>query len=568
MTTAQPTPWRNDGAGAHRMVGPLHVLRVKGSFREMGRQHGALLRDQIPRGPLPYYRTYIERLMGRSLGPAAPLFWPAMQALVGRRVARAMLPFVTETLQGMAEGAGLPYDDLLAGGTMPDALLWVASRIMQVKGPGPAMHHRLALGLGCTSAIAWGDATTDGRLLHARNFDYHGVQAWPDTATVIFHEPYEGQRYVSAAAAGVPLGGVTAMNEAGLTLTVHQHMFTDRAALGGTPIGAVGDVVMRQARTLDDAQRILASHKPIGCWTYLIADAHAKQVLCWEENPTRSAARRTAPSDTTFGYANIYLDPELGSTEVNLYGSYWRHNMGRHRRANELLAAHRGALGPAGMAGILADSGESGCRLRSSICMLMTVGSVVFRPEDGTLWLAAGEAPTSARPFLPFSLATADYAPELGALEPAAPPPDAADAFEDYRRAYLAYGDHGDQATARRHMADACTRQPEQPLYHYLAGLLALGTDDPAAADAALTRAIALPHPDPERRAAFHLWRGRARDLLARRDDALGDYRSALGHHADPPVTTAARRGLRRPYTRGAARRFQIDFAHADVVAP
>lgn len=562
-TALHTTPRRTDGDGWVRRVGALNVMKVKGSFHEMGRQHGALLREQIPRGPLPYYRTYIERLLGPSLGPATKLVWPAVQTLVGRRVAKAMLPFILETLQGMAEGSGQRYEDLLAGGTMPDALLWVASRVMQVKGPGPAMHHRLALNLGCTSAVAWGDATSDGRLLHARNFDYHGVRSWPETATVIFHEPDAGQRYVSVAAAGVPLGGVTAMNEAGLSLTVHQHMFTDKAALGGTPIGLVGDIVMREARSLDDAERILAKYVPIGCWTYLITDAHTKQVLCWEENPDRRASRRTTADDATFGYANIYLDRELGSTEVNLYGSYWRHNQGRHRRVNELLAP--GGLDPAAMAGILGDTGDSGCRLRSSICMLMTVGSVVFRPEDGVLWVGNGEAPTSGRPFLPFSLAAEDYAPEHGTLAPAPAEPAAADAFEQYRLAYLAYGDDGDLTAAHVHLDAACTMQPDQPLYRYVTGLVALSEGDAAAADESLTAAIALAHPDPERRAAFHLWRGRARDLLGRREQALGDYRATLGHHADPPVTAAARKALRRPFK---GRTFQIDFAHADVVSP
>ena len=55
---------------------------------------------------------------------------------------------------------------------------------MRLGRAGPAVAHRVALGLGCTSAIAWDDATADGKLPHARNFDYHGVSCWPDTASV------------------------------------------------------------------------------------------------------------------------------------------------------------------------------------------------------------------------------------------------------------------------------------------------------------------------------------------------------------------------------------------------
>lgn len=569
IDAAPSAPVRRSGRGSLTRVGDVNVLRVAGSFYEMGHQHGTLLADQIARGPIPYYRRLVEKLMGRGgLGPLAGLAWTGIQRTLGRRVARAIPPFAEETIRGIADGSGLDPQAFLDGCTMPDTMMWIAARVMQLRGHGPAVAHRVALGLGCTSAIAWGDATKDGALLHARNFDYHGVGTWPSTKTVIFHAPDRGQRYVSVAAAGVGLGGITAMNEAGLTLTVHQHMFTDRTALGGTPIGIVGDVVMREAESLDDAQRILEAHRPIGCWTYVIADGRRREVLCFEENPERRAARRLR-DEGTFGYANIYLDEELGKTEVNLYGSYWRHNLGRHRRANELLEDRRGTLDPQAMAEILADTGDPRCRVRESIAMVMTVGSVVFRPEDGTVWVGTGEAPTSHGTFLPFALDTMGHAPERGTLSAGAPlESDEGAAFESFRRAYVAYLDDGDVEAARRHASDACARRPNEPLYHALRGLLSIQLVDPEQAEEAFDRALAIGHPDPERIASFHLWRARARDLLGRREDAISDYRRALGHYADPQVHAAAKRGLRRPYTPRAARAVHIDVGFADVIRP
>lgn len=557
---------RRIGRGSLARVGDVNVLRVAGSFYDMGYQHGVLLAEDIHRGPLPYYRQMIEKLMGKgSLGPFSKLLWPVLQTTIGRQVARGMPAFALDTLNGVADGAGLDRQTFIDGCTMPDSMLWVAARMMQLGGHGPAVAHRIGLELGCTSAVAWGGATKDGSLLHARNFDYHGVSCWPSTKTVIFHEPDAGQRYVSVAAAGVAMGGITAMNDSGLTLTVHQHMFTDSARLGGIPIGLVGDIVMREAHDLDDAERILEAHRPIGCWTYLVTDGHSREVLCYEENPERSAPRRVCADSGTFGYANIYLDPELGQTEVSFYGSYWRHNEGRHRRVNELLDERAGALDPEGMAEILGDTGAGECRLRDSIAMALTVGSVVFRPEDGTLWVGTGEVPTSHGTFLPFSLACQGHAPERGELVVHA---SGEDAFERLRRTYVAYLDDDDLRGARDHMEEACELAPEQPLYHSLRGLLALSACEGEAAESAFDRAIELGHPDSERRASFHLWRGRARDLLGRRHDARVDYRLALGHYADPPVHRAATRGLRRPFTPKNARRIHIDVGLADVVSP
>ncbi len=565
----------------HRRVAGLHVLKLTGSPFEMGRQHGELLADEIRRGPIPYYRSYLERLMGRSgLGAVAPLAWSAAQQLIGTRVRAGLPAYALEAIRGMSEGADLDLQETLQGCTMPDTLLWVASRMMQLKRVGPAVYHRLALGMGCTSAIAHGEATVDGKLLHARNFDYHGVDCWPRTSAVIFHEPDEGLRYVSIGAAGVLLGGVTAMNEAGLTLTVHQHMFTDRAALGGMPAGVIGDRIMREARSLDDAEAILRSQRPIGCWTNLITDGHRREVLCWEENPERHVALRYSASSgrqvngksvrgDTFGYANIYLDEQLGDTEANLYPSYWRHNLGRMRRVNALLTERAGTIDADTMASFLGDEGETQCRIATSIGMLMTVGSVVFRPEDGMFWVGAGQAPTSQQGFVPFDLHGERHAPEQGTLEGGiCRDAESSEAFAAYRQAYVAYLDRDDTSEARRLMQRACALQPAQPLYRCLSGLLALQQGDGQTAFAAFSRALEIGHEHPERLAQFHLWRGRAADLSERRPESRRDYRAALGQPADPAVARAAQAGLRRAFSLRQARRIDIDFTYADVVTP
>lgn len=565
------------GSAWHEVRDGLHVVKLKGSFHEMGYQHGVLLRDEIARGPIPYYRSYFEKLIGRAaLGPLGPLVWPALQTFVGSRVGRGMPRFAEETIRGLAEGAGLPFEDVWGGCTMPDSMVWLAARLQQLRAPGPAVVHRLSLGLGCTSAVAWGDASRDGKLHHARNFDYHGVACWPATQGVFFHEPEQGQRYVSVAAAGVALGGITAMNEAGLTLTVHQHMFTDQTRLGGTPIGAMGDEVMRKAETLEDAERLLSANTPIGCWTYVIADGKSREVLCYEENPKRHRAFRFGGGRTvdaryqkakdTFGYANIYLDEQLGRTETNLYGSYWRHNAARHRRANERLAQGAGEHDARSVAAILADRGATACRLSEAIGMVMTVGSVVFSPEDGLVWVGTGEAPTSRNRFVAFDLRGERRAQEQAAfVVEDGESPEARRAFERYRDAYVLHLDEADAKGALAAMDEATELAPREPLFHFLRGLLALELREHAAADAALSAAIELGHVHPERVAAFHLWRARVRGERGRREEAIADYRRCLAMPADAPVHAAARREHAKPW--GGKRR-AIDFAMGDVVSP
>ena len=84
----------------------------------------------------------------------------------------------------------------------------------------------------------------------------------------------------------------------------------------------------------------------------------------------------------------------------------------------------------------------------------------------------------------------------------------------------------------------------------------------------AFSRALELGHPDAERLATFHLWRGRARDLGRDRLGAVEDYRAALSGPGDPPVHAAAGRGLRRQWPSRKARTVNLDFAYGDVVVP
>ena len=219
------------------------------------------------------------------------------------------------------------------------------------------------------------------------------------------------------------------------------------------------------------------------------------------------------------------------------------------------------------MGGILGDVGEGSCRLSRSIGMVLTVGSTVFSPEDGALWVGVGEAPSSHGTFVPLSLTREDHAPDLGAFR-TEQPESARRAFEHFRRAYMAYTDHGDLEQARREMGQACELEPSQSLYHATNGLLALAAGDAAVAAHKLTEAARLGHPDEPRLAAFHLWLGRAHDVLGARGEAQRSYRTALALRSDAPVAAAAKKNLKQPFTANRARRIQIDMSLADVVAP
>ncbi len=493
----------------------IHVLRVSGDDYEMGLQHGRALGEAMRRGPVPYFDRYVERMLAAGLGrPLGALGSALLRRTVGRRIARGFPEFALRGLDGLADGAGLRRDKLLDALTMPETYLWVLGAIRALERPGLAPRPLVAWPaplMGCTSALAWGEATRHGRLLHGRNFDYQGVGAWDTEQAVVFHRPKDGQAYVSVSAAGVLMGGVTAMNASGLTLVVHQHMASDALELGGVPIGCTGDQIMRHAKNLYDARRILEADRPNGCWTYVIASATEHAVLCFETTPKRHAHR--IYDSGTFAYANVFLDAELGRTEHHLYPSHWRNNLARLDRARGLLAAERGAIDENTIAGILGNPGSGACRFEEAISQLMTVASVVFDPERALVWVATGRAPVSNRDYVAFDLNREAARPDLPPLTGGhLSDPKAVEAFDAYREGYETYFDHQDVPAARRHLARASELAPTVALYPFIGALLALLDGDASAAERELDRALEIGHDMPERIATFHLWRGRARE--------------------------------------------------------
>jgi len=562
----------------HRIDG-IHVLRVHGTDYEMGFQHGEILREAIPRGPLPYFARYVEKLLSAGLigpfgGPASHLLGGALSATVGRRIAKRFPERIRQAMDGLADGAGISRKELRRAVTMPETYLWVGAWYKKIFRSPLAPRYGVPV-LGCTSAIAWGDATTHGRMLHGRNFDYQGVGVWDREQAVVFHEPKDGQPYVSISAAGVLLGGVTAMNAAGLSLVVHQHIACTDFDLDGLPVGVIGDEVMRHAKSLDDARRILDGHKPNGAWTYVITSAHEKRAMAYEVTCDKRAVILPSDLETNghtasdrggvFGYSNVYLHKDLQPTEVDFYPSYWRNNMARFHRSNARLHEAFGTIDADVIAGILGDIGpDTGACRFSSISALTTVASVVFDAERGLVYVATGRPPVSNRPYLAFDLERRRARDDLPRVTGGTRIHDAArDAFDAYRDAFEAHFNSADVATARQEVARARGLQPRQAVYAYVAGLLDLAANDASAALASFDAALALGHVEPERVAAFHLWRGRALDGLGRRDEALVEYRAAKT--GDPNVRRAAEKNERKRYK---GRAPALEWSFGDVISP
>ena len=327
---------RHLGEARHLRHEGIHVLHVYGGPYDMAFQHGALLREAIPRGPLPLFERYLETLLRNSpLGGAAGVVAELLDAWTRRRLTSRLPATMRATVAGLADGAGLREADVLKAYLMPDAVLYMMAIF------GKLTRSPLAPGcacppLGCTSAVVAPHRSARGQLLHARNMDFVGPRRWDAEPVVTFHTPEDGLRYATLSSAGIVGGGITGMNQAGLTFAVHQH-FPAEVDLAGEPVGLAGEQVLREARSLDEAVAILDRHHPMGGWTYVLVDA--QRAIAYEVSPRgRGVVRRiVSMTDGYLGYANVYQHEDLRDAERGVYPAYVQANHARHRRVWEAL---------------------------------------------------------------------------------------------------------------------------------------------------------------------------------------------------------------------------------------
>ena len=229
------------------------MLPLAGPPYELGYQHGTMLKEQVQasvRQVLGYFRRYLRIPFVRS--------WLANWWLDRPwRAARSFVPpDYLEELKGLADGAGVPLQDLYRLHAIPDRTY------------------------ACANFAAWGRITRDGRLIHLRNLDWNrdvGIQRF---ATVFVVRPAGKQAFVNVSWAGF-IGVLTGINERQLSIGQVGAETVD-ATFRGEPMAFIMRRVMEEASTLEEASKLIRSaHRTVGV-NYLVADARTRRAVAIE----------------------------------------------------------------------------------------------------------------------------------------------------------------------------------------------------------------------------------------------------------------------------------------------
>ncbi len=334
----------------------MRVLNLEGTPSAMGEAFGQACRHEIHE----FYRLRLHNAMrqalqhgGRDVGEA--------QALAMARACieptRAYDPGGFEELQGIARGADMPVEKVLAMNGLTDirdVLAWYGDLE--------------SLG-GCSSFIVAGDMTANGRALCGQTWDL-ATDNMPFVLGVV-RKPVEGPSTRCLTTVGCL--SLIGMNEVGIAVGTTNIRTTDSRP-GVTYLSIIHKALSQMSR--EEAVRAVTSAERAGAHYYYVMDARGGAVAI------ETTALRHQLVEVTEGYyvhCNHCLVPAHAEIEGNT-PAMSSHT--RQARLAELIESRRGSLDIAAMQQFLADrEHDENAICRDDYIGVSSNGAVVMEPQ-------------------------------------------------------------------------------------------------------------------------------------------------------------------------------------------
>ncbi len=176
----------------------IYVCQLNGSYEEMGRQYGGLMKTQI--------RQFHDEAMKAIVSNAKPTD-EALNGIPEKQYEKYPAR-IKGIFTGMEETSGLSLAEL----KFCDSVETVA------------MAGELSRA-NCSAVVAWGPYTGGGPLVFGRNFDYPDYfKEFNDTLTVVVYNPNDGSRSTATLVNAGQVCTLNSFNDKGLMLEVNDGM--------------------------------------------------------------------------------------------------------------------------------------------------------------------------------------------------------------------------------------------------------------------------------------------------------------------------------------------------------
>jgi len=334
------------------MTNIIPVIEARGSHREVGQQIGQGCQAQIHtmlaglRKDLPSGKTWDDMLTESKKYLA---------------FSRQVYPQYVDELEGLAEGAEVPFDEVFL--SMCEEL-WEAA----------------AWNRGCTDMAARGRATLDGSTLVAHTNDL--LPQAEENLVLLKIQTEEEPEFLGISSGGIAISA--GFNAAGISLTGNQ--LDNNDIRPGVP-RLLSVRAILASRFLSEAMDHCLLPQRASSYNNILADANG-EVYCMEGSATD--CEPIYIENDIMAHANHYTSPPMRHFEADRNSI--SNSVLRHNRAMRLLRENYGDLTPELFQKLLADHAG----YPTSICKhgleTVTVFSIIVHVEGLRAWIGRGRA--------------------------------------------------------------------------------------------------------------------------------------------------------------------------------
>lgn len=300
----------------------IKMAVLQGNYREMGRQYGALLKDDI----LAFYKQMIDQYVLRS-----KLFTEEdLLEIIVKPAIKTQTKRQSELLKGLSEKTGLPFEKHVLLNMNMQALMY-----MRKIGSGNAV--------ACTSMAAWGDYTVNRRTYTARNFDFPNIyrEMLRSFGTLLVLKPSDGSNHIAGLCFAGMIGFFDAMNDKGLYIEGNNAadseglvIYSDRAVIFDEAVNILFDA--DNIDSFEGRLRTIRASYP------LIFMCAGPDDACYFENGTTDTKKRVARESGLISAANQFLEPSWHIIPLKDPGAWY--SQARQSRFESLAKSNKGKI--------------------------------------------------------------------------------------------------------------------------------------------------------------------------------------------------------------------------------
>ena len=352
----------------------MKMIVLKGSYREMGRQYGGLLKEDI--------RAFYDRMINQFILKTGLFNENDLRDLVVLPAVRSQAKRQSELLKGMAEETGLDFEKHVLLNLNIEALMYV---------------RKISSGNvnACTSMATWGDYTVDHHTYTARNFDFPSIyrELSKRFGVVLVLKPNDGSNRVAGFCYTGMITFIDAMSDKGVYIEGNNAsdseglvLYTDRSVIFNEAMNMLMDA--------DDIDAFEARMRTTRASYPLIFMVAGPDTAYFLENGTTDTKRRTPREDGLIAAANQFLDPAWHIAPLKNPGAWYSQE--RQSKIEALAKANKGKIEEKVMMRMLDErlfnkdgSFGKGASVIEKIPKEdeVTVTQVVTCPADRKMWL-------------------------------------------------------------------------------------------------------------------------------------------------------------------------------------